>query len=602
MEVVEKASDQLRGYTGGNPFGDVQARMMLERKVSTEFFATSLFYSRFNEGHEILVGTRGSGKTFLLKMLSYHMLRQSANEELRVRAKEKLFIGFYIPLHLEFLNAFSEDIHPRDLTEYFQFCLNCAAATSLLREVSALLDDQTSGELDRIERERAIVQDLAELWQIPSKKPPRDIQDLEWHITLLYAREVAWKDRERYQLPPLAKRALVPIVPAVERVCWRLGIDPKDSRWLACVDEAEFLAEPFVKCLNTFLRSDSGPIVVKIATLPNKHRSLETLEDGVYIRDKGNDFSYRRVDMKWDSLDFERFTDHVIRERLKRSGIDCHGLGHFLGVHGHDDLLDYFAKEFGESMRDQSTRLAAILQQLSVTRRENYQTDSMPNEIVKRFSPVYYVRMMKARGVQGNTTPGWFAGAHVVRRVCEGNPRRFLQLMEELVTAAVSMELTPKNQHRTITAFCRRELSDAVGLPERGALARELLQTVGGLLERKVHGQIMVDAGCGFRLSPALAEQKEVREAIELLVSFSHVVEVEWLETAPADRELRLSFLHAVNFWLPMRLGYIYTISAKGLQERTDTAIADELLTRQLSQAFVKHLQLGLFEGGDSDD
>ncbi len=72
---MKRSSDLLEGYSGANPFHESQARAGAERKILSEFYPTSAFWSLFNDQHEILLGTRGSGKTFLLRMMSY-TLRQ----------------------------------------------------------------------------------------------------------------------------------------------------------------------------------------------------------------------------------------------------------------------------------------------------------------------------------------------------------------------------------------------------------------------------------------------------------------------------------------------------------------------------------------------
>lgn len=83
-----------------------------------------------------------------------------------------------------------------------------------------------------------------------------------------------------------------PIVNILPRLTSDLGFDPQNTNWIACIDEAEFLSEPFIRCINTFLRSEKRPLVIKMATLPSKHSTRETLVSGVSIEPGGNDFNY----------------------------------------------------------------------------------------------------------------------------------------------------------------------------------------------------------------------------------------------------------------------------------------------------------------------
>lgn len=73
---MDRIADLVKGYTGPNPFSDSQGRNFSDEKVSSEFFPISKFWSLFNNQHEVLLGTRGSGKTFLLKMMRHSMLKK----------------------------------------------------------------------------------------------------------------------------------------------------------------------------------------------------------------------------------------------------------------------------------------------------------------------------------------------------------------------------------------------------------------------------------------------------------------------------------------------------------------------------------------------
>src|SRR5437762_4372434 len=122
---MERHSDQLRDYTGPNPFHESQGRAGLDRKILAEFFPTSGFWSLFNDQHEILLGTRGSGKTFLLRMMSYSLLRRFEHEVAKDYVTKRKYIGFFIPLHLEFLASLKgKDISDDERMDYFQFAFN----------------------------------------------------------------------------------------------------------------------------------------------------------------------------------------------------------------------------------------------------------------------------------------------------------------------------------------------------------------------------------------------------------------------------------------------------------------------------------------------
>lgn len=76
---MDRIADHIKGSSQQNPFSDSQARNFSDTKVANEFYPISTYWSLFNDQHEILLGTRGSGKTVLLKMMRYSMLSRIDN-------------------------------------------------------------------------------------------------------------------------------------------------------------------------------------------------------------------------------------------------------------------------------------------------------------------------------------------------------------------------------------------------------------------------------------------------------------------------------------------------------------------------------------------
>ena len=98
-----RLSDNIKNYMGSNPFSDNQARNFSDIKVISEFYPISKFWTLFNDQHEILLGTRGSGKTFLLKMMRYSMLKKIEDPKAQKLVADKEFIAIYVPMHLELM-------------------------------------------------------------------------------------------------------------------------------------------------------------------------------------------------------------------------------------------------------------------------------------------------------------------------------------------------------------------------------------------------------------------------------------------------------------------------------------------------------------------
>jgi len=396
---MERISSKLKGYKGGNPFHESQSRTYGDDKIVSEFYPTSFYLSLFNVQHEILLGTRGSGKTVLLKMLSYSCLKKYSHPVANKVASEKSFIGFYIPLHLEFMGSLpGQNIPYEDRLKYFQFALNCSAAKSLLSQVIELLNDIYLITKDKLIRENNIIEYMCENWFIENKKIS-SIKDLQDYLESIYNKYQYIDTKKERSISILEQPVLIPIVNILPKITEVLGLDIQKTNWIACIDEAEFLKTEFIRSINTFIRSEKRPLIIKMATMPFKHCTRETNVDGIFIEPNGNDFDYRVIDMDCDSQDFICLTDHLCRARIKKCGVidEDITLERFLGVVGKDDLIDYYKKEFGEDDATQDIIDRGIIKSLSNRRQSHYNViiedhTKVERPLIHRFEPVYFMR------------------------------------------------------------------------------------------------------------------------------------------------------------------------------------------------------------------
>lgn len=561
---MKTLSEKLKDYPGGNPFRESQAKTYGADKIVDEFYPTSFYWSLFNEQHEILLGTRGSGKTVLLRMLTYSLLKRCHDVEVKKLALEKKFIGFYVPLHLEFMELLrSNKVTEPEKIEYFQFAFNCSAAKSFLIQVYELLIDCFSEKEQRFMAESKIVDHLTTIWFPSHDLTISSIRDLKWKITVLF-NSCDFPNTPKEDTPIFSRPLLTPITAILPKVTEDLALDTERTNWIICIDEAEFLDDSFIKCINTFMRSEKRPLIIKMATLPFKHSTRETLRNGILIEPNGSDFNYRKLDMEWDSHDFIGLTNHLCKVRLMKCGIDAENLTleTFLGVEGKDEPFDYFKTELPKEAATSTSILQGILDSLSEKRKDHYSEvqkdiNKAKRPVFNRFAPVYYVRKMKAEDSKGNRKVGWFAGPSMVRRVADGNPRRFIQIMNDMVEKARKQTLTPKNQHIVLKEFATKEHDNCEALPKYGLLTKKIISEIGNLLSERVHGTPMRDGGCSFYLDPKIIENSLLKQSVELAIAYSHIfADQESLFTnITKNSKLRLAYLHAVYFWLPMRKG-----------------------------------------------
>lgn len=576
---MKRKADEVLHYDGPNPFSDNQARNFSDTKITNEFCPTSCFWSLFNDQHEILLGTRGSGKTFLLKMMRRSMLKKIDDPNAQELVRRKEFLALYVPMHLEVVSELKQlEIQTDRQIILFQLLFNCLLAESLVLEIADIVNE----EVDELKRIQTILDlsrklDLAWFDNHADNGKVSSFNDLiEKLRKLYYSFDLVSGDLNK--IPPAFKRQICSTLVSVEPIIANFLGGPEEPTWIICVDEAEFLNETLQKCINSVFRSDSNRIALKVATLPFYHKTLETLAPGTVVS-MGNDFNYCIVDMKHDSADFKRLTDklcaHRLKTRLASKEIIIDTLEDFLGKIGNDDLIDYYRAEVGEENATREVIESKIVESFSSTRRKGAPNYSNTRKTVyDKYAPIFFVREMHKRAGTGNSKPGWYAGATTVRKVAQGNPRMFIQIMNGLFEKAKKTKLIPKAQHEVILKYAQDFCAATQALELYGPVAYAELDKIAYFLGEKVHCKMLVSVGCSFRLKyKSDAEFKENLGWLQKAIAYSRLIvsDEALINGLNADTKYLLANTYATTYWIPMRGDITTTISTRGLSSNTYT-------------------------------
>lgn len=555
---MKRFSNYVLGYQGPNPFSDSQARNFSDLKVSKEFYPISNFWSLFNDQHEVLLGSRGCGKTFLLKMMRYSMLKKISDPNAEELIKSKEFISIYVPMHLEFVTPFNDpSLSAEQQIIIFQIEFNCIVAESLIVELKSLLEE-IEDPIERVKKSSKIVEALNEIWFNEKDSEVYELDVLSNKISKLFY-NIDWKQPDIESIPVIFKRQICSSLLAAKTIISQIFKWAEEPTWIVCIDEAEFLNETLQKCINSMFRSDTGRIALKIATLPYFHKTLETLDPSISVVN-GNDFVYRVIDMKYDSKDFIGLTNALCSHRLETrfdKEKTCSGLEEFLGVIGNDDQIDYYRNEFGEEAGKRECIEQKIIDSFLNVRKENARTYKNPRKTVyDKFAPIFFVREMYALSKQGNSKPGWFAGATVVRKVSQGNPRLFIQLMSELFEIAKKTELYPKTQNGVIYSFAEKFCNSTQALESKGPIIYQELNKIATYLHDRTHGEGLISVSCAFNLKyKDDLEIEESRKWIQLAIAYSRLIvdDDTKINGITIKTKYLLANAYAAAYWLPMR-------------------------------------------------
>lgn len=555
---MNRVADMVKGSNCQNPFSDSQARNFSDAKLINEFCPISNYWSLFNDQHEVLLGTRGSGKTFLLKMMRYSMLKLIQDPRAKEIADRKEYIALYVPMYLEFVTHLTSSASSEEKQiQLFQFAFNCLLAQSMLVELKEILSEEPN-KVKWAKKNFELASELNSCWFDDNASDISDLFTLTTKLKkLFYNFDVSTGDMSK--IPPVFKRQIGASLLAVKEVVAKYLELAEEPTWIICIDEAEFLNEPLQRCINSVFRSDSRRIALKVATLPYYHRTLRTLDPNISVS-IGNDFSYRVVDMNYEDSDFINLTNALVSSRLKTRfdpNLAVNRLEDFLGTLGNDDLLDYFREEFKEQAATDDLLMQAIVSDLSKERQLNANNYSFPRKTIRdKFAPVFYVRNIYKLSRKGNTTPGWYAGSQMVRKIAQGNPRIFIQIMNNLFEKARNSDLTPKAQHKVIFDFVQSFCESTQALETNGPTMHRELNLIGNALHNFVHDGHLRSTGCNFTLKFDSDESfYYAKKWLQQAVAYSRlIVNTDTLINGIAkDTEFLLANTYAAKYWLPMR-------------------------------------------------
>lgn len=571
---MKSSAKKIYKYSGNNPFSDNQGKNFLDKKIADEFYPTPKFWSLFNDQHEILVGTRGCGKTFLLRMMRLSMLKRIEDERAQKIVDEKSTIAFYVPMHLEFLSSINNLADDRRIELYY-FLFNALLAESIVAEVNEYIKAFETEEY--IQQNYSITKKLSMVWLDNDNDRPLSLSELSTKIQYMFSSF----DREHgdiNDIPEIFRQDLCsPLIVAQEIIKSSYGLQDTPN-WVVCVDEAEFIIEPFQICINKFIRSNTNGIALKIATLPFHYTTLETGDANNKIS-VDNDYNFKILDMDYESQEYKSLCDSICRQRLSKID-ELNQIGtleSFLGIVGNETMFDYYKNERKCIDSDREDVKKGIISQLSPYRVETLKNKkNIDKSVFDKLAPIYYIRKIYAFSKKGSYKPGWYAGAEMVRKISQGNPRMFLQIMNSLFEAARnSSSFSEKTQHEIIYDYSKKFCDATVSIAEIGPLAKDNLGYVSETIKNKTHDQYLTSTGCNFKIKYADENDFQVsKKWIELSIAYSRLIASSETLQFGIDMDTEYKLCNAMNavYWIPMRkCNPAIVIKFENIKRKTNT-------------------------------
>ena len=474
------------------------ARNMSRSEVVGTFVPTDNFYSLLNAKHHVVIGSRGSGKTAIAKMLSHDYLvglAQRGDERAAEVVETGSLIGLYISTRTEWVGSLKNKPWQSDDEQEsrFQWRLNVASCIAFLEAAGSCLATYVSDDLTRLQLERSIVDDLREAW-LPDANLlgpslaalQRAISDADYsdQVAVMSARVHGGESPAREGA--FDTELFLPLRRGIELLLRRLD-QLKSATWAVCIDEAEVLDEVQQRVLNSHIRADSERLVFKITTLPYRHLSLDT-NAGAPIR-VGHDFDYVYIDKRRTDVKPGEFAERLF-ERVVAARTPEHEGATLETVLGSSELLSPKSSDW-DPMGDELDLLRRHGTEALVLRAERLivEDPSLFKDSVARKVHGLLLLRERVRAEAGNTAIDYYSGAEMLVRCGDDNPRRVIRLLKALLSELelVTPIVPSATQSRRFISFSADALERTKSEPGCGHELHKFLRTIGSFMKSYLH-------------------------------------------------------------------------------------------------------------------
>ncbi len=441
-----------------NLFDLDNARYLNKKELIGTFIPTDAFSRILSPKNQIIIGSRGSGKTALLKMISHDHLSHFENKIAQDAINSKLYVGVHISTKTKFIGGLkNKDWQDDGQKEYhFRWMLNIASCMALLDTIKSCLDVYYLDKQERIAKEIDVISTINQMW-FPNEEQFYTIHDFGQKLedTLFLKSRQLLEDKIYGSLSKTIPVGITfdmelfdPIIQAINIVGRKLDFNEKTS-WFICIDEIEILEEFHHRILNSYMRANSGNIFFKFTTLPYCHYTLDTntnvpLElrhdvQYVYI-DQDASFKYKATEGEYNALKLFRarakiskpefatfnfqtlFGESQLLDRFSFEFEKHVNLGNFQEVINSNWMLTLFDRYAGEPTR---TRGLSYLKNNDLTK--------FGNEIGRKMKGLLILKDAYAKTKHGNHGETIYSGAKIVINVGDANPRKLLGIFNEMI-------------------------------------------------------------------------------------------------------------------------------------------------------------------------
>ena len=509
-------------------FESSNARTIGAKQLSYEFIWTDSFSEILTESNQVILGSRGSGKTALIKMLSHSNLKEIDNKRAKEIIRNKSLIATYVPLKVDWVNSINNFGEHTD--EYFKWSLNLSTCSRLIETIKSCIEEYIEDDIEQLKIESKLSKKISELW-LGKDKIVNNLSSIQYELEKVeYMKSLFFNklsmglnttDEENKSGESFHNNLFSPFSIITKLVNRELGFDPEVTKWVLCIDEAEFLTEDHLMIINTHMRSSSD-LYFKITTMPYRHSTLGTfVEANVNIH---HDLDYVYIDRLGTHNKSQDIADATIYDfaiqlfenRLKR--YDALSEINLNDLVGESQLTS-----LDSSVDDEKYILSLIEKHCSddlILRANTLYLDNIDlyrSSIYRKLKGLLLIRE-KIQNRKGNSSTSIFSGVSLIARCSDGNPRRLFRLFKHLLEDQDIEEISPEIQTKRLKAFSFSEL-EVIKFERGGRDAHELMQKLGNFFRNKTHvDKLGSNTPQGIKIDPNLDDAiwSHIKTAVDL--------------------------------------------------------------------------------------
>ncbi len=485
-----------------NPFENDNARNSTVEDLPKQFVWTKTFERLVSPKNHIVLGARGSGKTAIVKMLSHEYLSKLDNPKARKIIKSRTFVGIYVPMRLSWVGELKNSVWLNESQQehHFKWRLNISCCASFLSALRSCIDCYSDNIGDCVTKERALSSRIAQAWfgykDVNTLKVISErLAELEYEKMLLEQRSRVESDLNFASIGPAFELGLFEPLKRAIAITKEYIDFPPEASWAVCLDEAEYLSEFHQVILNSHLRTYADGLVFKITTMPYKHYTLET-NTSVPLNRK-DDFSYVYLDNldvnsansgnEFDAL--EKFCESLFEKRLQTSAWAESGVN-LRALLGSSYLLS------NEEKTDAAKVLNLIHKYCNERTRKRaldlFGSPRFDDQIGRKLKGALLLRELRSSH-KGNARSVAYSGYEMVVRCSDGNPRRFISLLNSFYNASSEgagfKPIPDAVQDRLLRAYSYDEYKRMVYEPNQGQKIHDVLSLIGKYFQDCLHNR-----------------------------------------------------------------------------------------------------------------